>query len=193
MTTNSSSSMRRIGCGVRLFPEEQRQPALHDVPQSTRRSARRGSGTPTITRFAGNVTLPPSTRRRHRGNIRARPIASTAICQNGGLRTWCMWSRPTITFSGENRQAICQPTGRNATRQTLTPIAVRWSCIIRKPFAPTADNELLVAVAQVKQGSNLTQGIVQLTAAIEKYKPQRAEYIWNSERRSRRTGESKRL
>ena len=43
-------------------------------------------------------------------------------------------------------------------------------------LAPTSDNELIVAVAQVKQGSNLAQGIEQLTAAIQKYKPQRAEY-----------------
>jgi predicted CXXCH cytochrome family protein len=38
------------------------------------------------------------------------------------------------------------------------------------------ENDLYLAIAQVKQGSNLTEGIGQLTAAIEKYSPQRAEY-----------------
>ncbi|MES1261409.1 MAG: tetratricopeptide repeat protein [Acidobacteriota bacterium] len=41
---------------------------------------------------------------------------------------------------------------------------------------PTAENDLTLAVAQVIQGSNLSEGITQLTAAIEKYQPQRAEY-----------------
>lgn len=40
----------------------------------------------------------------------------------------------------------------------------------------TPENDLYLAVAQVKQGSNLTEGIAQLTAAIEKHRPQRAEY-----------------
>lgn len=40
----------------------------------------------------------------------------------------------------------------------------------------TAENELLLAVAQVKQGSNLVPGIEQLTAAIARYSPQRPEY-----------------
>ncbi len=40
----------------------------------------------------------------------------------------------------------------------------------------TAENELTVAVAQVIQGSNLAEGITRLAAALEKYKPQRAEY-----------------
>lgn len=40
----------------------------------------------------------------------------------------------------------------------------------------TAENNLAVAVAQVVQGSNLAEGIPQLSAAIEKYKPERAEY-----------------
>lgn len=40
----------------------------------------------------------------------------------------------------------------------------------------TPENELYLAVAQVKQRSNLTEGIAQLTAAIQKYAPRRAEY-----------------
>ena len=40
----------------------------------------------------------------------------------------------------------------------------------------TAENDLYLAVAQVKQGSNLAEGILQLTAAIEKYAPRRPEY-----------------
>jgi len=40
----------------------------------------------------------------------------------------------------------------------------------------TPENELYLAIAQVIQSSNLTRGIAQLTAAIERYRPQRAEY-----------------
>ncbi len=40
----------------------------------------------------------------------------------------------------------------------------------------TPGNDLYLAIAQVKQGSNLTEGITQLTAAIEKYAPERPEY-----------------
>jgi predicted CXXCH cytochrome family protein len=40
----------------------------------------------------------------------------------------------------------------------------------------TPENDLDLAVAQVKQGSNLTRGIAQLAAEIEKHSPQRAEY-----------------
>jgi predicted CXXCH cytochrome family protein len=38
------------------------------------------------------------------------------------------------------------------------------------------DNELYTAVAQVSQNSNLNEGIRDLTAAIEKYRPERVEY-----------------
>jgi tetratricopeptide (TPR) repeat protein len=40
----------------------------------------------------------------------------------------------------------------------------------------TAENQLTLAVAQVIQRSNMTEGIAQLTAAIEKYKPVQAGY-----------------
>lgn len=40
----------------------------------------------------------------------------------------------------------------------------------------TPDNDLYLAVAQVKQGSNLAGGIPQLAAAIAKYAPRRAEF-----------------
>jgi predicted CXXCH cytochrome family protein len=42
----------------------------------------------------------------------------------------------------------------------------------------TAENDLLLAVAQVNQRSNLKAGIVQLTAAIDRYHPARAEYYF---------------
>jgi predicted CXXCH cytochrome family protein len=41
---------------------------------------------------------------------------------------------------------------------------------------PTPENELYLAVAQVKQGSNLTAGIEQLAAAIRKHTPRRVEF-----------------
>jgi predicted CXXCH cytochrome family protein len=44
------------------------------------------------------------------------------------------------------------------------------------PHTPEID--LYLAVAQVSQQSNLSEGIVQLTAAIQKYSPQRAEFYF---------------
>ena len=41
---------------------------------------------------------------------------------------------------------------------------------------PKAEDELYLAIAQVSQNSNLTRGIPQLAAAIERYHPARAEY-----------------
>jgi predicted CXXCH cytochrome family protein len=40
----------------------------------------------------------------------------------------------------------------------------------------TADNELIVAVAQVREQSNLTKGLPQLAALIEKYRPKQPGY-----------------
>lgn len=45
-------------------------------------------------------------------------------------------------------------------------------------LAVGADAELYLAVAQVKQKSNLKPGIARLTAAIAKYRPQRAEWYF---------------
>jgi predicted CXXCH cytochrome family protein len=42
----------------------------------------------------------------------------------------------------------------------------------------TAENDLYLAIAQVNQKSNLKAGIAQLTAAIERYRPARAEYYF---------------
>jgi len=53
----------------------------------------------------------------------------------------------------------------------------------------TPENELMLAVAQVIQGSNLTEGIAQLTAAIEKYKPERAEYYLQLAEALQRSGQ----
>ena len=41
---------------------------------------------------------------------------------------------------------------------------------------PRPEDELYMAVAQVKQASNLSEGITRLSAAIEKYHPERVEY-----------------
>lgn len=43
-------------------------------------------------------------------------------------------------------------------------------------LADAAEKDLYLAVAQVKQGSNLKEGIPQLTAAIAKHQPRRAEF-----------------
>jgi predicted CXXCH cytochrome family protein len=56
--------------------------------------------------------------------------------------------------------------------------AYRGPVVLHYPetLAHTPENDLYLAVAQVKQSSNLAQGIMQLTAAIERYSPERAEF-----------------
>lgn len=46
------------------------------------------------------------------------------------------------------------------------------------PPHPVGDGELYLAVAQVKDGSNLEAGIPRLRAAIEKYRPKQAEFYF---------------
>jgi tetratricopeptide (TPR) repeat protein len=47
------------------------------------------------------------------------------------------------------------------------------------PPLPAGDGELYLAVAQVKEGSNLEAGIPRLRAAIEKYRPDQAEFYFD--------------
>ncbi|MGC2659577.1 MAG: tetratricopeptide repeat protein [Bryobacteraceae bacterium] len=47
-----------------------------------------------------------------------------------------------------------------------------------KELPHTPENDLYLAIAQVNQGSNLTDGIAQLTALLERYRPARAEYYF---------------
>src|SRR5215471_14297921 len=63
-------------------------------------------------------------------------------------------------------------------RQETGATAYRGPVVLYYPetLPHTPENDLDLAVAQVKQGSNLSQGIAQLSAAIEKYSPQRPEY-----------------
>ena len=62
-----------------------------------------------------------------------------------------------------------QETGANAYRG---PVVLYFP----ETLPHTPENDLYLAVAQVKQASNLANGITQLTAAIEKYSPRRAEF-----------------
>jgi predicted CXXCH cytochrome family protein len=62
-----------------------------------------------------------------------------------------------------------QETGANAYRG---PVVLYYP----ETLPPTPENALDLAVAQVKQSSNLAGGIAQLVAAIEKYAPARPEY-----------------
>jgi predicted CXXCH cytochrome family protein len=62
-----------------------------------------------------------------------------------------------------------QETGANAYRG---PVVLYYP----ETLLHTPENELDLAVAQVKQSSNLAAGIERLTAAITKYSPARAEY-----------------
>jgi predicted CXXCH cytochrome family protein len=60
-------------------------------------------------------------------------------------------------------------TGANAYRG---PVVLYYPETLAQP----PENELYLAAAQVKQGSNLAVGIAQLSAAIKKYAPQRVEF-----------------
>jgi tetratricopeptide (TPR) repeat protein len=60
-------------------------------------------------------------------------------------------------------------TGKSAYRSKVVPY-------YPEPLPQTPENQLYVAVAQVIQDSNLTQGIAQLTAALKRYSPRRAEF-----------------
>jgi len=72
-------------------------------------------------------------------------------------------------------------TGKSAYRGKVVPY-------YPEPLPQTPENQLYVAVAQVIQDSNLTQGIAQLTAAIQRYSPRRPEFYsqlaeaWRDER-----------
>ena len=65
-----------------------------------------------------------------------------------------------------------------AERQETGAGAYRGPVMLYYPetLPHTSENDLDLAVAQVKQGSNPTEGIAQLTRAIERYSQQRAEY-----------------
>jgi predicted CXXCH cytochrome family protein len=45
-----------------------------------------------------------------------------------------------------------------------------------EPFEQNAENELYLALAQVRSNNNLGRGVVQLAAALEKYRPGQAEF-----------------
>ena len=59
-----------------------------------------------------------------------------------------------------------------------TPTGDGWIFTIRQSLQDGAQQELYLAVAQVRQGANLTQGTPQLEAAIQKYHPAEAEFYF---------------
>ncbi len=57
------------------------------------------------------------------------------------------------------------------------PADYRGPVVLYYPrFLPKPEDELYLAIAQVSQSSNLTEGLTQLSAAIKKFQPGRAEY-----------------
>ena len=73
-------------------------------------------------------------------------------------------------------------TGGNAYRG---PVVLYYP----EELPPTPENNLYLAIAQVKQRSNLSNGITQLTAAIESHPPKRAEYYFELAEAWRNSGE----
>ena len=78
-----------------------------------------------------------------------------------------------------------------AERHEIGDQAYRGPVVLYYPesLPHTAENELYLAVAQVNQQSNLAEGIRQLTAAIEKYTPKRAEFYYELGEAWRDSGE----
>ena len=71
-----------------------------------------------------------------------------------------------------------KPAGNLLAERQETQNVYRGPVVLYYPetLPITAENELYLAVAQVKQGSGLVAGIAQLTAAIQRHAPQRAEW-----------------
>jgi tetratricopeptide (TPR) repeat protein len=72
---------------------------------------------------------------------------------------------------------------RKPAHNLLAPLAersadpYRGEVVLYYPKAlPKAEDELYLAIAQVRQQANLREGIARLAAAIEKYHPERADY-----------------
>ena len=72
-------------------------------------------------------------------------------------------------------------TGQTDATAYRGPVTLYYPKALPKP-----EDELYVAIAQVSQSSNLTEGLAQLSAAINKLKPARAEYYlqWGDALRS---------
>src|SRR5258708_3902125 len=67
-----------------------------------------------------------------------------------------------------------------AERHETDSTAYRGPVMLYYPEAlpHTPENDLYTAIAQVNQRSNLSDGIKQLTAALERYRPERPEYYY---------------
>src|SRR5262249_8931100 len=67
--------------------------------------------------------------------------------------------------------------------------AYRGEVVPLYPAHPAGDGELYLAAAQVTDGANLKTGIPRLRAAIEKYRPNQAEFYFELAEAYARTGE----
>lgn len=78
-----------------------------------------------------------------------------------------------------------------AERHETDATAYRGKVVLYYPetLPQTPENDLYLAIAQVVQKSNLKDGIAQLTAAIERYHPERAEYTFELAEALRNNGE----
>jgi predicted CXXCH cytochrome family protein len=78
-----------------------------------------------------------------------------------------------------------------AERHETNRNAYRGDVVLYYPqeLVRAPEKVLYLAIAQVSQSSNLTSGIAQLTAAIDKYRPGRAEYYFQLAEALRKTGQ----
>ena len=111
-----------------------------------------------------------------RASTRARRLASIATCPSG-VRDDVVHVAVTDHYI-QRRKPAGDLLAEMAERHETGANAYRGPVVLYYPetLPHTPENDLDLAVAQVKQSSNLTEGIAQLTAAIEKYSPARAEY-----------------
>ncbi len=80
----------------------------------------------------------------------------------------------------QRRKPAGDPLAEIAERHETGGNAYRGPVVLYYPetLPHTPENDLYLAIAQVSQRSNLSDGIAQLTAAIERHPPERAEYYF---------------
>jgi predicted CXXCH cytochrome family protein len=78
-----------------------------------------------------------------------------------------------------------------AERHETGDAAYRGPVVLYYPerLPPGPENDLYLAIAQVNQKSNLKDGVAQLSAAIERHRPERAEYYFELAEAWRDTGQ----
>ena len=149
----------------------------HDIPRGDKAASHYNSSLSLVLPFLSGLRfyfpgVPAFGAARAQRELRELSYAAAANRRRGPYRD-----------DGSASRILSPPAGRSANRQSLKRRAWRVS-LMRGEFVPyypaqlpsTDDNELTVAVAQVREQSNLKAGLPLLTTRIEKYHPARPSY-----------------